>query len=75
MLGLRAAAVGLALLACPAPAFGQAEYRVYREHPRLFLEDTRLARLRKDVDRQTLRWQALAGLVEGGAVFVRQLTR
>lgn len=72
MLGLRAAAVGLALLACPAPAFGQAEYRVYREHPRLFLEDTRLARLRKDVDRQTLRWQALAGLVEAGAVFPEQ---
>ncbi len=63
---------GLAALACIGPLFGQAEFRVYREHPRLFLEPARLERLRKDVDRQSLRWQALRALVEAGAAFPEQ---
>ena len=62
----RVASFGFALLACSGQAFGQAEYRVYEERPRLFLEGARLSRLRKDVDRQTLRWQSLAKLVEVG---------
>lgn len=63
---------GLAALACIAPLFGQAEYRVYREHPRLFLEPARLERLRKEVDRQSLRWRALTDLIEAGAAFPEQ---
>lgn len=72
MVGIRTGAVGLLLLVCPEQAAGQAEYRVYQERPRLFLEDGRLARLRRDVDRQTLRWQALTGLVENGTSFPEQ---
>ena len=66
---LRVASLGFALIACSGQAFGQAEYRVYQERPRLFLEAGRLARLRKDVDRQTLRWQSLVKLVEAGTEF------
>lgn len=68
----RVASFGCALLACSGQAFGQAEYRVYEERPRLFLEGSRLSRLRKDVDRQTLRWQSLAKLVEAGTAFPEQ---
>ena len=65
----RVATLACALLACLGQAFGQAEYRVYREHPRLFLEPSRLDRLRKDLDRQSLRWQALRNLIESEASF------
>ena len=68
----RVATLGCALLACFGQMFGQAEYRVYREHPRLFLEPSRLERLRKDLDRQTLRWQALRDLIESEASFPEQ---
>lgn len=72
MRGLRIATLGLSLLACSWPGFGQAEYRVYEDRPRLFLDESRLARLRKDVDRQTLRWRVLSDLVEDGAPFPEQ---
>ena len=72
MLGIRVALLGLALLASTGPLFGQAQYRVYQEHPRLFLESGRLERLRKDVQRQTPRWQSLQSLAEAGAPFPEQ---
>lgn len=65
----RAATLCCALLACIGPAFGQAEYRVYQEHPRLFLEPSRLTRLRNDIDRQTLRWLSLRRMIEAEAPF------
>ena len=68
----RVASLGLALLACSGQALGQAEYRIYQERPRLFLEAGRLARLQRDVDRQTFRWQSLAQLVEDGKEFPEQ---
>ncbi len=68
----RALVPGLAALACITPLYGQAEFRVYREHPRLFLEPARLERLLKEVDRETLRWQALRELVEAGTPFPEQ---
>ena len=68
----RAAQLACAVLASTVPAFGQAEFRVYEEHPRLFLEPARLERLRKDVDRQSLRWMALRALVESGTEFPEQ---
>ncbi len=50
-------------------AFPQAEYRVYNDRPRLFLEAGRLARLKKEIERNSLRWQALTELAASGAVF------
>lgn len=72
MRALRVASICCLLLASVGETFGQADFRVYRERPRLFLEPARLARLRKDVDRQTLRWQALRALIEEGQAFPEQ---
>ncbi len=68
----RVATVCCTLLACLGQVHGQAEFRVYEEHPRLFLTPARLARLRKEVARQSLRWQALRANVNAGAVFPEQ---
>ncbi len=72
MHAFRAAPLASALIVCCGQAFGQAEFRVYHEHPRIFLEPARLARLRKDVDRQSLRWIALRDLVNSGTAFPEQ---
>ncbi len=72
MSALRAATVGCALLCVGGAAFGQAEFRVYEDHPRLFLEPSRLQRLRKDVDRQSLRWQSLSNLIAAETAFDEQ---
>ncbi len=69
MLGIRAAALGLGLLACVELLPAQADYRVYRDHPRLFLDAGRLARLRKDVSRRTQRWLSLRALADAGTRF------
>ena len=66
---LRGAALACALLASPWEASGQAEFRVYQDHPRLFLEPARLSRLRNDVGRHSLRWRELSELAESGAEF------
>ncbi len=50
-------------------AFPQAEYRVYNDRPRLFLEADRLSRLKKEIARNSLRWETLHKLVSGGARF------
>ena len=68
----RVAIACCALLACAGRASGQAEYRVYEEHPRLFLDAGRLARLSKEVDRQSVRWRALRAHVDAGTVFPEQ---
>lgn len=72
MRALRAATLGCALLCLGDAAFGQAEFRVYEDHPRLFLEPSRLQRLRKDVDRQSLRWRSLSDLVADETAFEEQ---
>lgn len=72
MHGGRGAVLGCALLVASASASGQADFRVYAEHPRLFLEPERLVRLRRDVDRQSLRWQALRDLIAAGTEFPEQ---
>ena len=48
----------------PSLGFAQPEYRVYEDHPRLFLEPGRLKRLRKDVERRSVRWEQLRRLTE-----------
>ncbi len=61
---------GFIAVAAFAPvAFAQPEYRIYTDHPRLFLNEGRLSRLRKDVERQSQRWETLASLIESGAEF------
>lgn len=43
------------------------DFRVYTDPPRLFLTPQRLRLLRRERDRQSIRWQQLKSLVEGGA--------
>ncbi len=59
----------LAAAACVPAAFSQAEYRVYNDRPRLFLDAGRLTRLQREIERNSLRWQTLTELVESGAPF------
>ncbi len=63
----------IAFLACwllPAALFGQAEYRVYSEHPRIFLDNDRLRRLTRDAERETPRWRRLQGALAESAELV-----
>ena len=43
--------------------FAQAEFRIYSEHPRLFLNADHLKRLKRDAERQTARWRNLQTLL------------
>jgi hypothetical protein len=43
------------------------DYRVYRDHPRLFLTPQRLRLLKRERDRQSVRWQQFAALIQGAA--------
>ena len=55
------------IVATPALLFGQADYRVYIDHPRLFLDGDRLRRLKRDAERETPRWLRLNELLKAGA--------
>lgn len=72
MQAFRTATLACSLLIHCASALAQPDFRVYRDHPRLFLEPDRLARLRKEVDRESLRWQSLRDLVDSGIPFPEQ---
>ncbi|MEZ5397161.1 MAG: hypothetical protein R2724_30890 [Bryobacterales bacterium] len=52
------------IVATPTLLFGQADYRVYIDHPRLFLDADRLRRLERDAERETPRWIRLKELLE-----------
>ncbi len=69
MTAVRGFALAAMMAVACAPAFAQAEFRVYEEHPRLFLDPPRVDRLRRDVGRQTLRWQSLRQLADSGTAF------
>src|ERR1700719_942259 len=43
------------------------EYRVYTEHPRLFLRPQRLRLLKRERERQSMRWRQFDALVSGNA--------
>src|SRR5437660_6216776 len=45
----------------------QDEFRVYTEHPRLFLRPQRLRLLKRERERQSMRWKQFETLVLGGA--------
>jgi hypothetical protein len=67
---LLALALLAAALSPPAPAAEPAEdYRIYTDHPRLFLRPQRLRLLRRERDRQSMRWTEFEALVHGGAQF------
>jgi hypothetical protein len=53
------------LLATVAP--GQDEYRVYTEHPRLFLTAQRLRLLKRERERESMRWRQFDLLVRAAA--------
>lgn len=50
------------LLSC-VPLWPQAEYRVYNDHPRIWLDESRLVRVKRDVERDTPRWARLRELL------------
>jgi hypothetical protein len=45
------------------PLWPQAEYRVYNEHPRIWLEPDRLVRLQREAERETTSWLRLVDMV------------
>lgn len=58
----------LFLFGSPVPAQNlQEEYRVYTEHPRLLLRPQRLRLLKRERERQSMRWKQFETLVAGGA--------
>jgi hypothetical protein len=62
--------VCLALLGFVSLIFGQAEdvsYRVYTEQPRLLLRPQRLRLLKRERDRQSMRWEQFNTLIAGKA--------
>ncbi len=59
----------LAALLAPVIGLSQADYKVYTSHPRLWLEEKRLSRLRKEVERQSDRWQTLSRLIDQNITF------
>ena len=61
---VRAAVLAVLFIWLPSFGLAQPEYRVYEDHPRLFLEPDRLKRMRKDVERRSVRWEQLRRLVD-----------
>jgi hypothetical protein len=66
--------IGLpALLGLPAPRLCAQNrpdsFRIYSESPRLFLRPARLKLLRREKERQSLRWEQFEGLWNGNAPF------
>lgn len=63
--------MSLAVLAMGSGLWAQADlpesFHVYTEHPRLFLGAPRLRLLRRERERQSMRWEQFHLLVEGGA--------
>src|SRR5438067_12120529 len=45
----------------------ESEFRVYTEHPRLFLRPQRLRLLKRERERQSMRWKQFELLVAGAA--------
>jgi hypothetical protein len=64
---VRSAILGL-LLACSIGAqTAEEEFRVYNEHPRLFLTPQRLRLLKRERDRDSIRWRQFSLLVRAAA--------
>jgi hypothetical protein len=60
----------LLVIACLlAQATGLTTYKVYTEHPRLFLRPARVKRLQRERERKSLRWEQFDTLLRTGAPF------
>src|SRR5689334_7609995 len=55
------------LATCVAVAGRAEEYRVYTEHPRLLLGPQRLRLLKRERERQSMRWRQFEALIQGSA--------
>jgi len=58
------------MVLCCLALLGQSEddvFRVYTDHPRLFLKAQRLRLLKREQERQSMRWTQFETLVKGGA--------
>lgn len=55
--------LSLLLLLSFLPLWPQAEYRVYNDHPRIWLDESRLLRVQRDAERNTPRWIRLQELL------------
>ncbi|MDA1314253.1 MAG: hypothetical protein O2968_13015 [Acidobacteria bacterium] len=64
---LPAALAALSLL--PGLLCAQVEYKVYTQHPRIWLEGRRLERLQKDAERESERWRNLQRLIKAEVDF------
>ena len=53
--------------AIAAQAASQDEFRVYTEHPKLLLRPQRLRLLKRERERQSMRWKQFEALISGGA--------
>lgn len=62
---MRAAILGCLLSACVVAQTGGDEFRVYTAHPRLFLRAQRLRLLKRERERQSMRWRQFETLVKG----------
>src|SRR5437870_9480202 len=51
----------------PPAATSEEEFRVYTEHPRLLLRPQRLRLLKRERERQSMRWKQFEALIAGGA--------
>jgi hypothetical protein len=70
MAGLRWRVLAALALVFGGAAWGQAteeDFRVFTEHPRLFLQARRLRLLQRETTRQSLRWQQFEALMTGKA--------
>jgi hypothetical protein len=64
---MRPVILGLALASCVLSQATDEEYRVYSEHPRLLLTSQRLRLLKRERDRDSMRWHQFALLVRAAA--------
>jgi len=52
---------------CVGAQIAQDEFRVYTEHPRILLRPQRLRLLKRERERQSMRWKQFEALIAGGA--------
>jgi hypothetical protein len=64
---MRLAILTFTLASCVLPQTVEEEYRVYGEHPRLILTSQRMRLLKRERDRDSMRWHQFALLVRAAA--------
>jgi hypothetical protein len=64
---MRSAILGFLVSSCLFSQVADEEYRVYNDHPRLFLTSQRLRLLKRERDRDSMRWHQFALLVRAAA--------